>query len=520
MPPYEYKKCTSEGFFAVRRKNEFWGGVWIDLTIEQDLMCALKTKGELTRLCGITESTLAYFVAAFLVCLKLHNVLEELSGIKTGSSDQHVELKYSCRTRDARDVAVLLSWLKEYSPWDVDCLPSLALSEIIVLTVIKQNMLKNRVKNLSAVARSILIRDDGVELNSQQLFIRIVCVMKTENVLEHYYSYELSPRPPALFDEMAMHKTVKSYFLQLFSYTTPEENSTNHARIIVIDGRHLLHALVWLRPATYGQIADTYLEFVQNHYRSSVTVVFDGYNVQYTKSQEHFRHASKMSSAEIMFDMNTSASTTHADFLSNLHNKERLITLLSHHFETAGIEECSSEGDADTLEIQENIGESKDSVLFYHVVTGCDTSAFSGKDKKKAWKILQRPDMRNVTKVFKSPESTKEEVCAAAENFVIALYGGINDNSLDELRVIQYTRFIAKQPVTAAFELATLPLTSAACAEHSLRTSYEAPGHQHLCLCYAWFPVAVRQTVATDVNACMLDWPARQFVDIVEEEVA
>ncbi|KAJ8878764.1 hypothetical protein PR048_019350 [Dryococelus australis] len=454
----------------------------------EDLIHALKTKGGLARWHGITESALAYFVAAFPVCLKLCNALEELSGIKAGSSEQHVELRDSCRTRDARDVAVLLSWIKEHSPWDVDCLRSLASgvagddsincdeAEYVCVGAIKckigsnfgevKLMQKNRVKPLSAVAQSILIRDDVVEVNSHQFSMRIVYVMKTKNDLKHYLSYELSPRPPALFDES------NQAFLQLFSYTTPEEISTNNPRRIVIDGRHLLHALVW--PST--------------------------------KSQEHFRRASKRTSAEIMFDINTSASTTQADFLSNHHNKERLITLFSRHFETAEIEVCNSEGDSDTLivkralelalvgnnvtvvasdtditvmllarttdnielrvlspgtstkcdkvynvrEIHENIGESKDRVLFCHAVIGCDTtSAFLGKDKKKAWKILQRPDMRNVTKVFNSPESTKEEVCAAGEKFVIALYGRINVNSLDELRVNQYTRSIAKQSVTA-----------------------------------------------------------------------
>ncbi|KAJ8897499.1 hypothetical protein PR048_002846 [Dryococelus australis] len=174
------------------------------------------------------------------------------------------------------------------------------------------------------MARSILIRDDVVVVNSHQLFMRIVCVM---NDLKHYLSYELSPRPPALFDEVAMRKTDKSAFLQLFFYTTPEENSTNDPRRIVIDDGHLLHDLVWRRPATYGQIVDAYLEFVQKHYRVLVTVEFDGYNVQSTKSQEHLLRASKRTSPEIMFDMNTSASTTQADFLCNQHNKERLITL-------------------------------------------------------------------------------------------------------------------------------------------------------------------------------------------------
>ncbi|KAJ8868384.1 hypothetical protein PR048_029900 [Dryococelus australis] len=531
MSTHEYNKLTSEGFFTVQRKNEFWGGSRI-------LYVLSKLKGDLQEGVESQKVHLCIFCSCFS-CMP--EVVQYLGGAfwhQSGSSEQHVELRDSHRTRDARDVAVLLSWLKEHSPWDVDCLRSLASgavgddsiscdqAEYVGLGATKHIIgstfgevkltQNNRVKPLSAVARSILIRDDNVvEINSHRLFMWIVYVMKTENDLKHYFSYKLSPRPPALSDEVAMHKT---------------ENSSNDPGRIVNDGGHLLHALVWPYTATYGQIADAYLEFVQKHYIVSVTVVFDGYNVQSTKSQEHFRRASKNTSAEIMFHMNTSASTTQADFLSNYHNKERLITLFSRHFETAGIEVRSSEGDADTLivkralglasvgnnvtvvafdtdiavmllarttdymelrvlspgtntkcdkvynvrEIQEKIGESEDSVLFCHAVTGCDTtSAFLGKGKKTAWKILKRPDMRNVTKLFNSPESTKEEVCAAGEKFVTALYSRVNVNSLDELRVNQYTCSIAKQSVTAAFSLVTLPPTSAACAEHSLRTYYQ-----------------------------------------------
>ncbi|KAJ8888464.1 hypothetical protein PR048_007954 [Dryococelus australis] len=323
MPPHEYNKFTSEGFFTVRRKNEFWRRVWTDLSIEQDLM------------------------SAFPICLKLCNALEELSGMKTGSSEQHVELRDSRRTRDARDVAVLLSWLKEHSPWDVDYLRSLApgvvgedsvncdQSEYVGLGAIKciigsnfcevKLTQKNRVKPLSEVARSILIRDDVVEGDADTLIAEIA-----------------------------------------------------------------------LELASVG---------------NNVTVV---------------------------------ASDT-----------DIVVMLLARA--------------TDDMELR----------------------------------VL-------------SPEK-----------FVIALYGGINVNSLDELRVIQHTRSIAKQSVMAAFKLATLPPTSAACAEHSLKDALPgflvpiltrwAPARESL---LRRFPVAVRQTVATDVNAGVLDWPARQCVDIVEEEVA
>ncbi|KAJ8879480.1 hypothetical protein PR048_020088 [Dryococelus australis] len=251
--------------------------------------------GGLTRGRRITESALAYFIAAFPVCLKVYNSLEELSGIKAGSSEQHVELRNFHRTRDAHDVAVLLSWLKEHSPWDVDCLRSLAYGVVGDDTIncdqaeyVGLGATKCMIGSKFEMARSILIRDDVVEVNSHQLFVWLICAMKTENDLKHYLSYDLSARPPALFDEVSMHKTVKSTFLQLFSYTTPEKNSTNDPRRIVINGVHLLHALVWPCPATYGQLVGAYLEFVQKHCRVSVTFVFDGYNVQSTKSQHHF----------------------------------------------------------------------------------------------------------------------------------------------------------------------------------------------------------------------------------------
>ncbi|KAJ8872560.1 hypothetical protein PR048_026166 [Dryococelus australis] len=344
---------------------------------------------------------------------------------------------------------ILMLNIQEHSPWDVDCLRSLASgvvgddsincdqAEYVGLDAVKRIIgsnfgevkltQKNRVKPLSAVARSILIRDDVVEVNFHQLFMQIVCVMKTENDLKHYISYELSPRPPALFDEVAMRKTVKSAFLQLFSYTIPEENSTNDPRRIVIDGGHLLHAL------------------------------------------------------------------------------ERLITLLSRHFETAGIEVCNSEGDADTLIVKRalelaSVGNNVTVVasdtdtprpplvmllaratddMELRVLSPAKKVYFSvmqllvvthnllslEKCKKKAWRILQRPYVRNATKVFNSLESTKEE----------------------------HTCSIAKEPVAAAFELATLPPTNATSAEHSLRTYYH-----HLSLRCAWFPVVVRQTVATE----------------------
>ncbi|KAK5648078.1 hypothetical protein RI129_002970 [Pyrocoelia pectoralis] len=105
-------------------------------------------------------------------------------------------------------------------------------------------------------------------------------------------------------------------------------------------------------------------------------------------------------------------------------------------------------------------------------VTGCDTtSALYRMGKKRAWKLLKdRPGLKTCSDIFKNPNASKEEISAAGEKFIVALYNGEEGESLDSLRVIRHTQTIAKQPVTGSFDLATLPPTSAACEQHSYRT--------------------------------------------------
>ncbi|KAJ8875668.1 hypothetical protein PR048_023566 [Dryococelus australis] len=388
IPPHEYNKFTSEVFFTVRRKKD-WEGVWTDLSMEQNRMCALKTKGRLTRRRGITESTLAYFGAAFPIYLKLCNALEELSGIKAESSEQHVELRDSRRIRDARDVAVLLI--------NCDGLGAIIGSNFGEVKLTQ----KNRVKPLSAVARSILIRVDVVEANSHQLFMWIVCVMKIENDLKHYLSYELFPRPPAPFDESN----------QLPYSCSSEGNSTHGPRRRIIDGGHLLHALAWPGPATYGQIANAYLEFVQKHYRVSVTVVFDCYNHNTSRFLKQSspccptilkQQKSKCAVLRAMLILIVKRALELASVRNNVtvvaSDTDIVVMMLARTTDDMELKVLSPGTNTqcdkvyNVREIQEKIGKSKDSIHFCHAVTGCDTaSAFFGKGKKKVRKILQKP---------------------------------------------------------------------------------------------------------------------------------
>ena len=49
------------------------------------------------------------------------------------------------------------------------------------------------------------------------------------------------------------------------------------ASIFVLDGGHLLHAVVWPIPATYQEVCETYKSYILSRYNSGGTVVFDGY---------------------------------------------------------------------------------------------------------------------------------------------------------------------------------------------------------------------------------------------------
>jgi hypothetical protein len=54
----EYQLFTTKEFFTVRRSEKFWSGVWTNMTIEQVLVCSMKSYGGLTRGRGITDTVL------------------------------------------------------------------------------------------------------------------------------------------------------------------------------------------------------------------------------------------------------------------------------------------------------------------------------------------------------------------------------------------------------------------------------------------------------------------------------
>ena len=90
--PQFYKKFE-EGHWFIRRKDKYWGGIPSDQTIEQLLMCALKTRGGLSRGRGFTEAQQAVWLYSRNICVEVNlSFLNGLVDINRAMSEQHVVL--------------------------------------------------------------------------------------------------------------------------------------------------------------------------------------------------------------------------------------------------------------------------------------------------------------------------------------------------------------------------------------------------------------------------------------------
>src|SRR5277367_409196 len=324
--------------------------------------------------------------------------------------------------------------------------------------------------------------------------------------------YELAPKPPSLFNGALTRKTPKSTLANFLEIGTPLLESCPIESMYVVDGGHLLHQVVWPKPATYGQVCSAYVSFVVTHYGSGTTVVFDGYDGPCTtKNVELGRRTSRANCASVVFDLNTTVSASQGDFLSNAGNKRRLINQLIPKLNSVGICTHQAAADADTLIVStalqkvseglsvvvvgtdtdllallvhcvdsrskvfflkpgvgqkpdkiypvaticENIGGMKECILLAHAFPDCDkTSAIYKKGKNGPWRILEKNrDLQILLKIFYDSNADANDLASAGEKYFLKMYGGEKCKDLNELRY-----FMLK--VSAKFDLAVPPPTS------------------------------------------------------------
>ncbi|GBN08695.1 hypothetical protein AVEN_73491-1 [Araneus ventricosus] len=111
------------------------------------------------------------------------------------------------------------------------------------------------------------------------------------------------------------------------------------SQYVVVDGGHLLHKIVWRKQATFGAIADRYVQYLNNKYGQDIAVIFYGYpddDKNSTINCERLRRAAH-SSPDVMFHEETVLQYTKEKLLANECNKKRFIELLKTASQKANI---------------------------------------------------------------------------------------------------------------------------------------------------------------------------------------
>ena len=559
LSPDDFEKFCKLGYFTIRRSDRFWSGIWSDMTIEQILMRNLKVSGGLTHGRGLTESTLGLWTSIFPFSIKIKESIEDFAGVRSYSSEQHVEIRDSRMTRDLLDLTKFKSWISTHSPFEerpseelislhsgviadnsVNCTEAKEIGQKSIQKIVGKSFAdisfkrSEKVKNLSVMSKSMQLGSQTVAINSQMLFNRILSVIDKSSDLLEYMSFELCPWPPSLFsDSITFRKTTKSVLCDLLPASSifPKEVSEN--RNIVIDGGYLLHVVKWENCGSYEEIFQLYRTYLDKNFQSA-TIVFDGYEDAFSlKLSEQNRRSSRNTSANIDISPSMIPTVPQSNFLGNRRNKNRFISLLGNYLSKYQYEIKYAPSDADTLIvetalqfinssfhhvfvigndtdilailidrtpmdtlnkvyfakyleerdncrvfdirlIQKELKDKKSSILFFHAFTGCDTtSAVFGKGKRKAYKLLDKNDIKKHIDTFNQIDQTNDVISAAGEKLMLRLYGENDLASINELRYYSFNNIISKKDLNSTFNLKNLPPTSGACQEHSFRVYFQ-----------------------------------------------
>lgn len=324
-----------------------------------------------------------------------------------------------------------------------------------------------------------------------------------------------------------MRKSKKSDLYKSLTPMAADQFAWTGSRVI-IDGGFLLHRVVWSLGNTYTDIFKACETYIRRHYGLNCIVVFDGYGDDYldAKNYERMRRTNKNVGSDVMFTQDMVATMNQAKFLSNDKNKRRLIEYHSRHLETAGIAVKQADHDAGRLIVITVIAESiqhykvvivgedvdlvvpiigltsadqnihffkqgrgktvdviysseenaakKETILFAHAFTGCDTtSAIFQRGKNSIFHLFRKkPNLLKDIRVFYDPEASRQSIDDVGERLMLALYGvPIEDTHLDNYRFRRFQTSVARAKLEV--RLAQLPSTLAAASQHFRRVYFQ-----------------------------------------------
>ena len=373
-----------DGFFVVRRTNQYWSAVSPDLCIEQTLMASLKGSSGLTRGRSLTEVSRLVWVLSRSGVLAIDSKLRSMTNVRFRSSDQHIEIKTARSSRVKKytdDVKVVEDFCKSrhllmadsltntdkrlknvanglIAPNSVNVISVKEYGEKIIAKMSGKSPLtfsfqrKDQAKQIP-MSSAVGERSPGFTIDSELLFQRLICVHSDD---PDVFKYELAHYPMSLFtDNGFMQESNKSTLAKfiLEKYTIPDviPNFKNGLWIIVLDGGLLLHKVPWTVGSKFVDIIRSYIQTVDRYGGKNVVVIFDGYLNSNTKDHCHKRR-NPIQSMEMLCALDTALDCRKDLFLSNSKNKQAFVNLLAEKLVDAGYKTFCHENDADTLVVQ------------------------------------------------------------------------------------------------------------------------------------------------------------------------
>ena len=350
---------------------------------------------------------------------------------------------------------------------------------------------KDQITNLESLQNAKATKSKEEMAEPSIMFNRLITVATREDDLDPIFEFELTYEPMSLFKHGMMRKPDKPSLRKVIMCdedAVRKENIENPDNY-VLDGGALLHRVRWFKGMKFNAVSEVYANYIRKNYRGSVTVVFDGYRDEGTKSHEHLRRNSIPQSCNVDIHEENPVPFTQDRFLSNTENKANFINFLSQHLIQSGYSIINCPGDADSTIVKtaldmantgrghvtvvaddtdiavmlvhhwqsnmsdvyffqerwnkawsikdassksENI---KQHLLFVHAWSGCDTvSSVFGKGKTKLAENITDEKWQQLSEVISSPWSNQAEVGDASIEAFTLLYGGKKGTTLAKLR--------------------------------------------------------------------------------------
>lgn len=252
-------------------------------------MRSLKISGGPTRGRGMDETKLSLWLYSLPARAELNNAIQDLTNLKTETSEQHKECGKSRLIRDNKDIDCIYKYLKERNPFSgttslrniADGIVSTSKANVdkaeeigckILTSLENKNVFEHSFERCKKVVQmssknELLIDGEMVIIDPDTLFQRLLLLIfqsdGTEDEKEAAFCYELCHKAPSLFDHSGLMREanlstfVKSLVTKIGSISVSSaEVEKLPDTVYVIEGDWLIDKIQWFKGESFIAICE------------------------------------------------------------------------------------------------------------------------------------------------------------------------------------------------------------------------------------------------------------------------